>query len=320
MVLPVVFFLGVTVWIVLMASVTADLWRRRRLTAGRVEAEFFTDKRQRPVLFQAPSAAPLPDVLDPGDTTLPQPVRLDPVQQLRRKLTQSRLPLTFEQVLGLALAGALVAGVSLTLSLGWTAGLAGAAAGGVLPFLYVHWRWKARRDKLMDQLPDAFDLMARVIRAGHSVPQAVQSIVEEFEPPVAEEFRYCQEQQNLGLLPEVTFRELAQRADVLEVKIFVMALLVQRQTGGNLTELLERLASVVRDRMRIRGQVKALSAEGRMQAVVLMVLPPLMFAVMMVVSPEYAQLLLEHVHLLIGMAVLMAIGAAWIHRIVNFEV
>src|SRR5262249_11898167 len=147
-----------------------------------------------------------------------------------------------------------------------------------------------------------------------------QAVVDEFDPPIATEFAYSQEQQNLGLLPEVTFREMAQRSDVLEIKIFVMAMLIQRQTGGNLTELLERLAALVRDRIRIRGHIKALTAEGRLQAIILLLLPPLMFLVMLGLYPDYAAELLVHSWLIVAMGCSMAIGAAWIHRIVNFDI
>ena len=139
--------------------------------------------------------------------------------------------------------------------------------------VYVQLKRKARLEKLLSQLPDAFDLMARVIRAGQTMSQALQAVADEFDQPIAAEFAYCYEQQNLGLPPEVAFRDLARRTGLLEIKIFVLALLVQQQTGGNLAELLDKLADVVRERFRIRGKIKALTAEGRMQALVLLVLP-----------------------------------------------
>src|SRR5262249_57164429 len=122
-------------------------------------------------------------------------------------------------------------------------------------------------------LPDAFDLMARVIRAGQTMSQAIQSVADEFDQPLAGEFAYCYEQQNLGLSPEVALRDLARRTGLVEVKIFVLAMLVQQQTGGNLAELLDKLSGVVRERFRVPGKIKALTAEGRMQATVLLVLP-----------------------------------------------
>jgi tight adherence protein B len=169
------------------------------------------------------------------------------------------------------------------------------------------------------QLSSAFDLMARVLRSGHSVPQAFQAVADTFEPPISGEFAQCQEQQNLGLLPEVTYRELARRTGVLEIKIFIMAMMIQRQSGGNLSEVLERLAALVRERVRLRSHVRTLTAEGRMQAVVLLVLPPVMFFVMRFINRPYADVLLDHTGLLAAMMASMASGALWIRKIIQFD-
>jgi len=208
--------------------------------------------------------------------------------------------------LGLVLQGLLLATI-----------LSGAAA--ALPLAFVQLRRKTRREAFLAQLPGAFDLMARVLRAGHSVPQALQAVVESTEQPVAGEFAKCQEQQNLGLRPEISFEEMARRTGVIEMRIFVMAMVVQRQVGGNLSEVLERLAMLIRNRLRLRNQVKTLTAEGRLQGLTLLVLPFLMFGVMMVVNRSYAEVLFEHVSLLIGTGVSMAVGAIWIRKIVSFE-
>src|SRR5207245_7584827 len=115
--------------------------------------------------------------------------------------------------------------------------LTGVVAGiiaGLAPYVYVSVRQKMRLQKLMNQLPDAFDLMARVIRAGQTMSQAMLAVADEFEKPVSAEFSLCYEQMNLGLPPEVAVRDLAQRTGVLGLKIFVLAAIVQLQTGGNL--------------------------------------------------------------------------------------
>jgi tight adherence protein B len=172
---------------------------------------------------------------------------------------------------------------------------------------------------MMAQLPDAFDLMARVIRAGQTMSQALQAVADEFDPPIAAEFAYCYEQQNLGLSPEVALRDLARRTGLLEIRIFVLALLVQQQTGGNLAELLDRLAAVIRERARIRGKIRALTAEGRFQALVLLAMPPGLFLIILLLNRSYGQVLLEHANLLIGMLIAEGLGALWIRRIVNFD-
>jgi len=161
--------------------------------------------------------------------------------------------------------------------------------------------------------------MARVVRAGQTVSQAIQAVTDEFDAPVSAEFSYCYEQQNLGLSPEVAYRDLARRTGLLEIKIFVMAMIVQQQSGGNLADLLDRLSAVVRDRFRLRGKIKTLTAEGRMQAGVLLALPPAMLGAMMVLNRAYGQVLLDHPNLLIGAFVSEALGALWIRKIINFD-
>jgi tight adherence protein B len=194
-----------------------------------------------------------------------------------------------------------------------------AAGAAAAPLGFVQFKRKVRRDAFLTQLPGAFDLMARVLRAGHSVPQALQAVVEASDQPVAGEFAQCQKQQNLGLRPEISFQDMARRTGVMEVRIFVMALLIQRQVGGNLAEVLERLAMLIRSRLRLRNHVRTLTAEGRLQGLTLLVLPFVMFGAMMVVNRTYAEVLFEHVPLLIAMGVSMAVGALWIRKIVNFE-
>jgi tight adherence protein B len=239
--------------------------------------------------------------------------------RLRLLLEQANLKITLPQLLWIAAGLGLGAGAVATLVRGPLVGLLAAVCGAAAPLGYVEAKRRARRERLLNQLPAAFDLMARVIRAGQSVPQALQAVADAFEDPLAGEFASCQKQQNLGLRPEVTFKEMAQRTGILEVRIFVMALLIQRQTGGNLAEVLERLAGLVRERQRLRRRVKTLTAEGRMQGITLLVLPFVVFAAMMVINRNYAEVLLKNVPLLVGTAVSMGLGAVWIRKIVNFE-
>jgi tight adherence protein B len=171
----------------------------------------------------------------------------------------------------------------------------------------------------MAQLPHAFDLMARVIRTGQTISQGLQAVADEFDPPVAAEFAYCFEQQNLGLSPELALRELGRRTGLLEIRIFILALLVQQQTGGNLAEILDRLAAIIRERFRVRGKIRVLTAEGRAQALVLLILPPALLLIILMLNRSYGQVLLDHPYLLAGMFVSEALGALWIRKIVNFD-
>src|SRR5690606_34378408 len=125
--------------------------------------------------------------------------------------------------------------------------------------------------------------------------------------------------QNLGLPPETALRDLARRTGLMEVNIFVVAVLVQRQVGGNMAEMLEKLAAVVRERYRIRGAIRTLTAEGRMQAVLLMALPIAIFLAMLLLYREYAIVLLDHPMVVLGVLVSMALGGLWIRKIINFD-
>src|SRR5690606_9876698 len=133
------------------------------------------------------------------------------------------------------------------------------------------------------------------------------------------EFSYCYEQQNLGLPTEVALRDLARRTGLLEINIFVVAVIVQRQVGGNLAEMLEGLAGMVRERYRIRGVVKSLTAEGKMQAGILMGLPFLIFGAMLIMNRSYALVLFDYPWLLAGIGISMGLGALWIRKIINFD-
>ena len=113
---------------------------------------------------------------------------------------------------------------------------------------------------------------------------------------------------------------LARRTGLLEIKIFVLAMLIQQQAGGNLSEMLERLAGLVRDRLRLRRQVRTLTAEGRLQGLTLLVLPVLVFAALLVINRKYAEVLLQHPSLIAATLTAMGVGVLWIRRIVNFDV
>jgi tight adherence protein B len=241
-------------------------------------------------------------------------------QRFHGAVEQCGLNLTPQRLLAfMAVAALLVGGPVGLLRQSIITGLALGVLGGSVPLLYVLMKRKARLEKMMAQLPDAFDLMGRNIRAGHTISQALQAVADEFDQPLAGEFAYCYEQQNLGLSPELAMRDLARRTGLLEVKIFVLALLVQQQSGGNLAELLDKLSAVIRERFRIRGKIRSLTAEGRMQALVLLVLPVLLMFALMVLSQDYADALAKAPNMIVGMLIAEAIGAMWIRKIINFD-
>ncbi len=188
-----------------------------------------------------------------------------------------------------------------------------------VPFLVIQHKRKKRLDSLLAQLPDGFELMSRVMRAGQSISQSMQSVALECADPIAEEFGYCYEQQNLGLNPEFALRDLSSRTGLLEIKVFVLAVIINRQTGGSLTELLEKLSKVVRDRYRMRGKVRALTAEGRMQGMVLMMLPFGVYVILLLANRPYAIKLFDHPGIILGTLGWMGVGGLWIRKMINFE-
>ena len=157
------------------------------------------------------------------------------------------------------------------------------------------------------------------MRAGQTISQALQSVAYESSGPAGVEFGYAYEQQNLGLSPEAAMRELARRNGLLELKIFVLAVMVHRQMGGNLADLLDKLAMIIRDRYRVRGTIRSMTAEGRLQAAILLALPPLLLLAITLINRPYAIVLYQHPNLLAGMFAFMVGGAVWMRKIVNFD-
>lgn len=241
--------------------------------------------------------------------------------RLQTMLDQSGLHISRRRLLVYCAAAAGLAGLIAGLAQGnpWVALVASLVA-FPLPIVYVRFKRNARMEALRRQLSDAFDLMARVLRAGQSMAQAMHGVAAEFTSPIAEEFAFCSEQMNLGLSPEISLRGLARRSGIVELNIFVVAVLVQRQVGGNLSEILEKIAEVVRERYRIRGVIRGVTAEGRLQAMILMALPPFLFCLMLLVNYDYARELLEMPALLVGIAFFMGVGALWIRKIVNIDI
>jgi tight adherence protein B len=218
--------------------------------------------------------------------------------------------------LGLACCAGLFCGLP-TASLLLTVTAAGAAA--TLPLLYVLHARHRRMEKLLSQFPDALELMSRVLRSGQTIAQAIKLVADEFSAPLSLEFFRCHEQMSLGLSPDDALHELARRIGLLEGKIFAVAVLVQRQTGGNLSELFDNMSALVRERFRIRGLIRSLTAQGRMQAIILLSLPVAMFVLLMVLQPKYEIVLLQYPALIVTALALMGIGGVWINRIVHFD-
>ncbi|MBL8878388.1 MAG: type II secretion system F family protein [Phycisphaerales bacterium] len=193
----------------------------------------------------------------------------------------------------------------------------------MLPITYFYRRRKKRLNKLVEQLPDVFELLAQALRAGHSLASGMQLVAREMPDPAGTEFGRVFHEQNLGLKIEDALRNMAERVDVLDVRFFVTAVLIQRQTGGDLAEVLDKIGSVIRERIKLFGTVKALTAEGRLSGYVLLALPGIVFFVMMNVNRSYAELLIntQMGQMMLGASIFMQfLGYLMIKKIVNIKV
>lgn len=165
--------------------------------------------------------------------------------------------------------------------------LAGAVLFGLLPWLYVLRAGRKRLARFEEQFPEALDFLARALRAGHAFTVSLEMLGAESPEPLRSEFRKIYNEQNLGEELGVVLRHLAERVPLVDVRFFVSAILIQRESGGNLAEILTKLSSVIRERFRLKGQVKAVSAHGRITATVLTVLPIITVALLSIIAPGY---------------------------------
>ncbi len=192
-----------------------------------------------------------------------------------------------------------------------------------LPLLYVRWKRNKRMEEFGRQLPAAMDLMGQALRAGQSLPAAIQLVGSQVNEPLGPEFHHAFEQQNLGVSISDTLRDMTDRISNLDLQFFATAVILQRQTGGDLAEILEKISHLTRERYQIKGQIQALTGEGRMSGIVLLGLPPLLFLVMLRINYEYAATLFDHPigqMLLAGAIIMQFLGAFAIKKIIDIKV
>jgi tight adherence protein B len=192
-----------------------------------------------------------------------------------------------------------------------------------LPYFYVRRMRSSRLNKLEEQFPEALEFLARSMRAGHAFTISLEMLGEELPEPLGQEFRTLFNEQNLGAALEVALANLCNRVPLLDVRFFSSSVLLQKQTGGNLAEILTRLADVIRERFRLKGQVKAASAHGRLTATILMLMPIGTMFALLVVSPGYLQGMAKDSDgkWMIAFAIIgQVIGNYFIRRIIKIKV
>lgn len=201
--------------------------------------------------------------------------------------------------------------------------IGGGAAAFLTPWCWLLLRRRSRLKSFEKQLPDALELLSRALRAGNSLAAGLNAVASEMPQPIAGEFRAVHDEQNLGLPIDQALRNMLQRVPNMDLQFFVTAVSIQRQAGGDLAEILGKISSLVRERFKILGQVRALTGEGRMSGVVLMALPIVLFLGVYFVNREYIMLLFNEE---IGRQMIYAaiasqiVGGYVIHRIVNIKV
>jgi tight adherence protein B len=269
-----------------------------------------------------------------ADLLLREAVRGMDRKNLLEKLTPASFNLskTIEQAdvnvkPGALVAVGLISGLMGGILAGWLVNIyvAPIVAGGLFftPFLWLRWMRNARLTKFQSQLPEAMELVARALRAGHSLSAGMHVVAEEMGAPISREFGRVYEEQNLGITLEESLSSMCERVPNLDLKFFATSVAIQRQTGGDLAEILDRIGHVIRERFKILGQIKALTGEGRISGVVLIALPIGLFLLMLVMKPDYIEMLWKDtlgIYMSIGAIVGMIVGSWWIKKIIDIKV
>ena len=247
--------------------------------------------------------------------------RVQPLRVLHRQ-ADCRIPLgVFVLAMPLlAVSGFLVA-ISMHVPVVLTAALA--AGLGALPAGYLYWRRHQRMAKFERQLPEALELMSRALKAGHAFSVGLKLVAEETADPIGVEFKRVFEEVSMGVALTQALQNMTDRLNCVDLKFFVTSVLVQRETGGNLAEIIDSLATLIRKRFELQLKVKALSAEGRFSAIVLFILPLFVGAALFKMNPEYIGLLFTDPfgqNLATAASMLMITGAAVMKRMVTIRV
>ncbi|CAI08209.1 putative Flp pilus assembly protein [Aromatoleum aromaticum EbN1] len=243
---------------------------------------------------------------------------------INRLIVQSRLQLTLAQFAGWTVAlAALGFTLPLLLNRPLFLGLGFAVVLGMLPTLYVMRARNQHMQRFELQLPEALDLMGRALRAGHAFPTAIKMVAEEMKDPIGGEFRILFDEMNYGVPQQTAMLNLASRTDSTDLSYFVIAVLIQRDSGGNLAELLDNISKIVRARLKLYGEIRTLSAEGKLSAWILGCLPFATAALINIVNPGFMKVLWEDpagINFIYGAMGMMVLGVVWMRKIIRIRV
>jgi tight adherence protein B len=245
--------------------------------------------------------------------------------RLTRKLEAAGVPMRPAEWLILHTGVVVVSGVLFALLSGGggVATLLGLALGAIAPWLFLSFKEGRRTSAFLERMPDTLQLMAGGLRAGHSLPQSVDAVVRQGSEPISGEFNRALIETRLGVPLEDALDGVAARMRSVDFGWVVMAIRIQRDVGGNLAEVLSTVSATLRERARLRRQVRVLSAEGRLSAWILGLLPVVFFAYLVTLRREYVQPLWHDpmgIVLIVGMLVMLAVGTLWLRKVVKVEV
>ena len=251
-------------------------------------------------------------------------LKITRIHELDRLLEQANtsLPVGFFILLSVMLAAVVFAGGSM-IHVSLSILIIFASLSAFMPFLYLLLLKQKRMAKFQEQLPDALDLIARALRAGHAFSGGLKMVAEEFGDPIGNEFGKTLDEINFGVGVEQAMKNLAHRVDCPDLQFFVVSVIVQRETGGNLAEILEKIASLVRERFKLFGKIRTLAAEGKLSAIVLIALPFLIALYLTAVSPSYIGLLFQDrigITMLCIAAAMMLTGVIVMKRMITIRV
>ena len=244
---------------------------------------------------------------------------------LEHRMLRAGLPIRSGEFLALCGGSALLLAILLLLIGGGSVllGIVGAIVGFSIPFLLVNIRTAKRMKAFNGQLGDALILIANSLRTGYSFMQAADMVAQEMRPPISTEFARTVKEMNLGITIETSLGNLAKRIDSDDLDLVLTAVLIQRQVGGNLSEVLDNIAKTIRERVRIRGEIRTLTAQGRISGIIVSLLPLALGVVIYVLNPDYIRVLFVHPvgKIMLGVALVgQVIGILVIRRIVDIEV
>ena len=245
-------------------------------------------------------------------------------ESLERLIKHAGSSMSVGQVLMLGTALALGGGMASRLFVGsWLAALAAASVAASIPYGVLVFKRSRRVAKFNEALPDAIDLMARALRAGHSMASSIEVIAQQSPEPLSSEFEMCFQQQKFGIPFRDAILAMGERLPSDDLQFLITAILVQKETGGDLTDILDRTTAVIRDRIRIHGEVATKTAQGRLTGWILSALPLVLLAAMNIITPGYSHVLFEDPmgqKLIIAGGVFILIGGFIISRIVDIRV